>query len=63
MECHLAFIGILKAINLKFKNAFPILIEKYDKCKPFIGVSNLLNPIVDEIKKDFAVSKDKFWDA
>jgi len=31
LEAHLSFIGIFKCLELKFKNVFPILLEKYEK--------------------------------
>lgn len=46
VEAHLSFISLFKCLELKFKNAFPILIDKFESCLPFITVGKTLSPIV-----------------
>jgi hypothetical protein len=53
LECHQAFISLIKAIILKFRNAFPIFLTKYEKNKQFVGITQFLSPIFDEIKAKY----------
>ena len=50
LEGHLSFLAIFKCANLKFRSAFSIVLDRFEKLKPFMGVTKYLAPIVDQFK-------------
>lgn len=62
LDCHLSFIGILKAIDLKFKNAFPILLSRFNETCICIGIKEILVSIVNSINQKYEADHDKIFD-
>jgi len=62
IEAHLTFISLFKCLELKFKNCFEILIQKFESSVAFISTSGILNPIVQAIKSKFHFKREEIFE-
>jgi len=61
-DAQLCFSGLFKCLVLKLKNAFPILLDRYDELKVYMGNSGLTNPFFDILNNTFHFKQNEIFE-